>query len=366
MNEKPVIGITQGDINGIGYEIIIKGLMDSRIYEMCTPVLYGSPKVAAYHRKALNINNFSFASVRDIDSIQHKSPNLINVLDDTVRVELGKPTKESGEASVKAIEAAVADLKAGKLDALVTAPISKKSAQQSGFTFPGHTEFFKSAFMVRDVLMLMVSDNIRLGVATGHIPLSKVAETLTIDGLLCKIELMHKTLITDFAINRPNIAVLSLNPHAGEQGTIGMEEIEIIIPAINRAREKGIIAIGPFPADGFFGSAGYRKFDGIIAMYHDQGLIPFKTLSLEQGGVNYTAGLPVIRTSPAHGTAFDITGRNVANETSFLHSLYLSLDIVRNRKQYSELTKNPLQKQTVISDHAEDLYIDQIESDENI
>ena len=363
MSEKPVIGITQGDINGIGYEIIMKGLMDPRIYEMCTPVVYGSPKVAAYHRKALNINRFSFTSVRGIDSIQHNKPNLINVLDDNVRVELGKITNDAGEASIRSLDAAVSDLQIGKLDALITAPINKKNVQQVGFAFAGHTEYLKSKFDTHDALMLMVADNIKLGVATGHIPLSQVSETLTIEGLCNTIELMHKSLISDFGITRPNIAVLSLNPHAGEQGAMGMEEIEIIIPAINRCRDNGIIAIGPFPSDGFFGAASYLKFDGVIAMYHDQGLIPFKTLSFDRG-VNYTAGLPIIRTSPAHGTAFDITGRNVASESSFLQALFLSLDIVRNRKLYQELTKNPLQKQSFDTDQTDDLYIDQIEGDE--
>jgi 4-hydroxythreonine-4-phosphate dehydrogenase len=365
MSEKPVIGITQGDINGIGYEIIIKGLMDPRIYEMCTPVLYGSPKVAAYHRKALNINNFSFISVRDIDSIQHKKPNLINVLDDNVRVELGKSTPEAGEASVRSLDAAVDDLKMGKIDALVTAPINKKNVQQTGFDFAGHTEFLKTRFNATDVLMLMVSDDFRLGVVTGHIPLANVSEVLTIEKVYGKIELMHKTLIRDFGITRPHIAVLGLNPHAGEQGVLGMEEIEVIIPAINRAREKGIVAIGPFPADGFFGASNHRKFDGVLAMYHDQGLIPFKTLSFEHG-VNYTAGLSVIRTSPAHGTAFDITGKNMGNESSFLQALFLALDVVHNRKQYAEISKNPLQKQAHISDQVEDLYIDQIENTEEL
>ncbi|MDD2564042.1 MAG: 4-hydroxythreonine-4-phosphate dehydrogenase PdxA [Salinivirgaceae bacterium] len=361
MSNKPIIGISQGDINGIGYEIIIKGLMDSRIYEMCTPVLYGSPKVAAYHRKALNISNFTFVSIKDIDSIQHKKPNLINVLDDNVRVELGKITSEAGEASVKSLDSVVEDLKLGKIDALITAPISKKNVQQIGFDFPGHTEFLKTRFESSDVLMLMVADSLRLGVVTGHIPLNQVSNTLTIELVYSKIELMHNTLVKDFAITRPHIAIMGLNPHAGEQGVLGKEEDEIIIPAINRAREKGILALGPFPADGFFGAGSYRKFDGVLAMYHDQGLIPFKTIAFDQG-VNYTAGLSIIRTSPAHGTALDIAGKNLASEQSFLNALYLALDIVKNRKMHAELTKKPLQKQNFVADQTDDLYIDQIET----
>ena len=252
----------------------------------------------------------------------------------------------------------------GKINALNTAPFSKKNVQQVGFDFPGHTEFLKTRFNSSDVLMLMVADNLRLGVVTGHIPLHEVANTLTIENVFAKIELMHKTLIQDFGITRPHIAIMGLNPHAGEQGILGKEEDEIIIPAINRAREKGILAIGPFPADGFFGAGNYRKFDGVLAMYHDQGLIPFKTIAFDQG-VNYTAGLPIIRTSPAHGTALDIAGKNLGNEQSFLQALYLALDVVKNRNMHKEITKKPLQKQNFIADQTDDLYIDQIENPES-
>ncbi|HON18905.1 MAG TPA: 4-hydroxythreonine-4-phosphate dehydrogenase PdxA [Salinivirgaceae bacterium] len=358
MSKKPIIGITQGDINGIGYELIIKSLMNPYIYEICTPVVYGSPKVAAYHRKALEINNFSFLSVRDIDNIQVGKPNLINVLDDNVRVELGKPTQESGQASLSALDAAVDDLRIGKIDALVTAPISKKNMQEAGFQFPGHTEYLQNRINATESLMLMVANSLRVAVATGHIPLSQVTKNLSVETIVNKLELLNRSLIVDFAITRPHIAILGLNPHAGEQGLLGHEEMEIIIPAINKARDKGIIAVGPFPADGFFGAGHFAKFDAILAMYHDQGLTPFKTI--EPSGVNYTAGLPIVRTSPAHGTAFDITGKNLGNEASFLNAIYLAIDVVKNREIYKEISANPLQKRSATIEQTDDLYIDQI------
>lgn len=360
MSDKPIIGISHGDINGIGYEIIMKGLADPRIYEMCIPVVYGSPKVAVYHRKALDLNNFQFVGVKNADSIQHKKPNLINVLDDNVRVELGKSTVEAGQSSIISLNMAVNDLRMGKIDALLTCPINKKNIQQAGFEFYGHTEYLQTQFDADEVLMLMVADNFRLGVATGHVPLSKVPELLTTELILSKLKIMNQTLIRDFGISRPHIAVLGLNPHAGEQGILGSEDDEKIVPALNKARENGIMALGPFSADGFFGAASYKKFDGILAMYHDQGLIPFKTIAFENG-VNYTAGLPIVRTSPAHGTAFDITGKNICNKLSFLHAIYLAIDVISNRKNYDNITKNPLKKQQNISAHTPDLYIDEIE-----
>ncbi len=358
MSKKPIIGLTQGDINGIGYELIIKSLMHPYLYELCTPVLYGSPKVAAYHRKALEINNFSFVTIRDIDAVLPGKPNLINVLDDNVRVELGKPTLDSGQAAIRSLDAAVDDLRMGKLDALVTAPISKKNVEEAGFAYPGHTEYFQNRFNAKETIMVMVSDVVRVGIVTGHIPLKEVPKVITTDLILSKLEIFNKSMIQDFGIVRPHIAVLGMNPHAGEQGMLGTEEIEIIVPAINRAREQGIIAVGPFPADGFFGAGNFSKFDGILAMYHDQGLIPFKTI--EPSGVNYTAGLSFVRTSPAHGTAFDITGKNLGNEASFLNAIYTAVEIVKNRSVYREISANPLQKQSLGQEVTEDLYIDQI------
>lgn len=351
MERKEIIaGITNGDINGIGYEIIIKTLIEPRINEICIPVVYGSPKVAAYHRKALDINNFTFNNVRNPQEAHNRKPNMINCLDDEVRVELGKSTPQGGEAALKSLEAAVADLKEGKLDVLVTAPIDKHNIQSDGFRFPGHTEYLQSQFGVSEVLMLMVSENMKVGTVTGHIPLAMVSKQLTTAGILAKIKLLSHSLSYDFGIRKPRIAVLALNPHAGDSGLLGSEEAEIIAPAIEKAVNANILAFGPFPADGFFGSSEFTKFDAILAMYHDQGLIPFKALAFG-GGVNFTAGLPVVRTSPAHGTAFNIAGTGQASENSFRHALYTACDIFRNRQLYHEIAANPLQQQHVDTRH---------------
>lgn len=355
-NRKIIAGITHGDINGIGYEVIIKSLLDNTIFDLFTPVVYGSPKVAAYHRKALNIDNFSFNTIRNAGEAHPRRANMINCLGDDVRVELGQATRHSGEAAFIALEKAVNDLKEGKIDILVTAPIDKSVIQSEKFSFPGHTEYLKSRFAVDDTLMFMISENMKIGVVTGHIPLSKVAETITTELILKKIRLMNQSLITDFAIRKPAIAVLGLNPHAGDEGLLGGEEKEVIGPAIKKAYNEGIMAFGPFSADGFFGAALFRKFDAVLAMYHDQGLAPFKAVAFGTG-VNYTAGLPVVRTSPAHGTAFSIAGRGEASESSFRHALYLACDIFRNRKLYEEISKNPLVRHDIDihADHADEL-----------
>jgi 4-hydroxythreonine-4-phosphate dehydrogenase len=335
------IGITQGDINGIGYEIIIKTLMDNRIMEFCTPVIYGSAKVAAYHRKALEIDNFSFNNVRSVEEASEKRPNIINCLDDEIRVELGKSTEMAGEASFKALEAAVIDLSDGKIDALVTAPINKHNIQSEKFQFNGHTEYLREVFETPEVLMLMVSELMKIGVVAGHIPLAKVSEYITKDRILDKLKILNHSLQQDFGIRKPKIAVLGLNPHAGDQGLLGNEEIDTIIPAIEQANKEEILCFGPYAADGFFGSGNYTKFDAVLAMYHDQGLAPFKALISDEG-INYTAGLPVIRTSPAHGTAYEIAGKNEANYGSFRSAIYLACEIYKNRKLYTEINKNPL------------------------
>ncbi|HRX67854.1 MAG TPA: 4-hydroxythreonine-4-phosphate dehydrogenase PdxA [Tenuifilaceae bacterium] len=342
IDNKIVVGITQGDINGIGYEVIIKTLSDARINEFCIPVVYGSPKVAAYHRKAIDMENFSFNQIRDISEINSKRSNIINCMDDNVRVELGKVTEYGGQGSVSALKAAVDDLKAGNIDVIVTAPINKQNVQSDKFRFAGHTEFFASEFNAAEVLMLMVSDTMKVGVVTGHIPLSKVPQTITKDLILSKLRILNETLKKDFAIRKPVIAVLGLNPHAGDSGVLGTEEQEVIIPAIKNANENGIIAMGPYPADGFFGSDNFTKFDAILAMYHDQGLAPFKLVNFSTG-VNYTAGLPIIRTSPAHGTAYELAARGVASPDSFRQALYLAIEIYKNRGMYKELLKDPLQ-----------------------
>jgi 4-hydroxythreonine-4-phosphate dehydrogenase len=339
--DKIMLGITQGDINGISYEVIMKSLADSRIFDLCTPIVYGSPKVAAYHRKALDLENFSFNSIRTADEALVRRANIINCIDDTARVELGKSTPYAGEASLQALEAAVKDMEENKIDVIVTGPIYKPNIKSDKFNFNGHTEFFETRFKTDGVLMLMVNDLMRIGVVTSHIPLAKVNEYIMRDTILNKLRILNKSLLTDFAIRRPRIAVLGLNPHSGDEGLIGDEEIKEIIPALNAARDEGILAFGPFPADGFFGAGTFTRYDAVLAMYHDQGLIPFKALTTE-GGVNFTAGLPIIRTSPAHGTAYDITGKNEASPDSFRKAIYLACDIFRNRLQYKEISSNPL------------------------
>lgn len=335
------VGITQGDINGIGYEVIIKALQDNRINDFCIPIVYGSPKVAAYHRKSINVENFSFNPIKTVEEASSKRVNLIDVMDENVRVDIGKSTPLGGQGSIQSLEAAVADLKAGKIDVVVTAPINKFNVQTDAFSFPGHTEYFAKNFGGGEALMLMVSDILKVGVVTGHVPLSKVTSLISKEAILSKLAILNKTLIEDFAIRKPRIAVLGLNPHAGDNGLLGNEEQTIIIPALEEARSKGIMALGPYPADGFFGSEGFSKFDAVLAMFHDQGLIPFKSLVFD-AGVNYTAGLPIIRTSPAHGTAYEIAGKDEANPNSFRSALYLACDLFNNRKMYKELTANPL------------------------
>jgi 4-hydroxythreonine-4-phosphate dehydrogenase len=339
--DKIILGITQGDINGISYEVIMKSLADNRIFDLCIPVVYGSPKVAAYHRKALDLENFSFNTIRTVDEALSKRANIINCIDDSARVELGKSTPYAGEASLQALESAVKDLTEGKIDIIVTGPINKANIKSEKFNFNGHTEFFETHFKCDGVLMLMVNELMRIGVVTSHIPLSKVNEYIMLDTILNKLRILNKSLLTDFAVRKPRIAVLGLNPHAGDQGLIGDEETNEIIPAIAAAQEEGILAFGPFPADGFFGAGTFTRFDAVLAMYHDQGLVPFKALTTE-GGVNFTAGLPVVRTSPAHGTAYDITGKNEASADSFRKAIYLACDIFRNRLQYKEISSNPL------------------------
>ncbi|HNR41047.1 MAG TPA: 4-hydroxythreonine-4-phosphate dehydrogenase PdxA [Bacteroidales bacterium] len=357
MDRKPIIaGISHGDINGIGYEVIIKALIDITANDICIPVVYGSPKVGAYHRKTLNISNFSFNNVRSPEEAKPKKANMINCLDDNVRVELGKSNSQGGEAAIIALERAVSDLKSGKLDVLITAPIDKNNIQSDSFHFAGHTDYLRVRAGVEDVLMLMVSENMRIGVATTHVPLSKVPEMITKELLVRKTRILNQSLIADFGIRRPRIALLGLNPHAGDNSLLGSEEAEIITPSIQQLQHEGILAFGPFPADGFFGAGSFSKFDGILAMYHDQGLAPFKALSFDTG-VNYTAGLPFVRTSPNHGTAFQIAGKGEASENSFRQAIYLACDIYRNRQMYSEITQNPLKHQEIDiqPDRADDL-----------
>jgi len=366
MEKKPIlVGITQGDINGIGYEVIIKTLIDPSITDTCVPIVYGSPKVAAYHRKVLNINNFSFNNIRSAEEANHKRANMINCLSDEVRVELGKSTPEGGEAALISLDLAMDDLLKGKIDVMVTAPIDKHNIQSDKFRFHGHTDYLKAKTGIDDALMFMVCESMKLGFVTEHIPVKDISSTLSVSLILRKLRLMNQSLLCDFGIRRPHIAVLGLNPHAGDTGLIGNEEGEIIIPAINKANDEGIFAFGPYAADGFFGAGLFKKFDGVLAMYHDQGLTAFKSLAFDTG-VNYTAGLPVIRTSPVHGTAFDIVGKGEASENSFRHAMYLACDVYRNRKLYAEISKNPLQHQHIDThaDRADELP-PEIENNEN-
>jgi len=347
METKPIIaGISQGDINGIGYEVIIKALMDPMINDFCVAVVYGSPKVAAYQRQALHINNFSFNNIRNPDEASHRRANMINCLDDSVRVELGKPTPQGGEAAYISLERAMEDLKNGKINVLITAPIDKKNIQSEHFHFNGHTEYLKSKAGADEVLMFMISENMRIGFTTNHLPLKKIPESITTDLLVKKLRLMNQSLIVDFGIRKPRIAVLGLNPHAGDNSLLGNEEAEVIIPAMKQMEKENIFSFGPFPADGFFGSGSFTKFDGILAMYHDQGLAPFKALSFDSG-VNFTAGLPFVRTSPVHGTAFAIAGKGEASENSFRQAIYLACTIYKNRQIYNEINQNPLKHQDI-------------------
>ncbi|MDR1055365.1 MAG: 4-hydroxythreonine-4-phosphate dehydrogenase PdxA [Prevotellaceae bacterium] len=342
-DDKLRIGITHGDINGISYEIILKTLADTRINDFFTPIVYGSSKVAAFYRKHLNVENFSFNAINSADDANPKRANMINITADDIRVELGKITEMAGDASVAALRAGVKDLKNHKIDAIVTCPINKSNIQSGNYNFPGHTEFFASEFDVKDYMMLMISNTMRIGFVTSHIPLEDVSKTLSKDLIIHKIDIITKSMIVDFMIHKPHIAVLALNPHAGDNGLIGKEENKIIIPAVDECKEKGMLVYGPYPADGFFASAMFNQFDAVLAMYHDQGMIPFKSLSYD-GGVNYTAGLPVIRTSPTHGTAYDIAGENKASIDSFREALYMACKIYKNRTLHAELTAAPLKK----------------------
>lgn len=340
--QKIKVGITQGDVNGIGFEVIMKTLSDQEIYDNFTPIIYGSPKVAAYHRKALNIQNFSLNNIKVAAEAHPKRVNIVTCCDDNTRVELGKSTSESGKAAFEALKLAVDDLKNGEIDVLITAPINKKNIQSDEFAFPGHTEYLEQIAGEGKALMLLVANNLRVGVVAGHVPISEVSSYITKELILEKLRILNNSLKHDFTIRRPRIAVLGLNPHAGDNGLLGKEELEIITPAIEEANAEGIYAMGPYAADGIFGSDAINKFDAILAMYHDQGLAPFKALAFDSG-VNYTAGLPFVRTSPDHGTAYDIAGQDKANPDSFRAAIYLALDIYRNRMIYKEISSNPMQ-----------------------
>ncbi len=331
-NKNFVIGITQGDINGISYEVIIKSLSDNRIMELCTPVVYGLSKVASYHKKYMDLPDFSFQFTKTAEQLSTKRPNLINLYEEEVKLDLGTSTKIAGQMSERSLYAAGRDLKNKLIDAIVTAPVNMNNIQSDKFKFAGHTEFFEHYFGGKEhpAMMLLVAEGIRIGLVTNHLPMSALNGEITTEKVLQKLEILNQSLKQDFAISNPSIAVLALNPHTGDDGLFGKEEIEAIQPAVNQAFHNGINAFGPFPADGFFAAGTYRKFDAVLAMYHDQGMIPFKLLGKD--GVNFTAGLPIVRTSPTHGTAYDIVGKNIADAQSMRNAIYLALDILKNRK----------------------------------
>lgn len=340
------IGITHGDINGIGYEVILKTFSDIRVAELCTPIIYGSSKIAAYHRKVLGLPPVNISNISRAEDAGVNRVNIINCVHDDIKVELSKATEIAGAAAFKALETAVSDLKRGAIDVLLTTPVNKQTIQNEENGFTGHTEYLANYFGNKQgrTLRILINGDLRVALATEAIPLSEVASRMTKENLVEKLEMFNQSLIQDFTIVKPRIAVLSLNPHPEDAGLTGNEEETIIIPAMEEIGKKDIIAFGPYAAEEFFGSQMYEKFDGVLAMYHDQGLVPFKTLAMENG-LNYTAGLSIVRTSPTHGTEYDIAGQNIASEESFRQALYASLDIFRNRRIYKEATRNPLRKQ---------------------
>ncbi|MFM2190201.1 MAG: hypothetical protein RL491_587 [Bacteroidota bacterium] len=339
--ERIKVGITLGDINGIGPELIVRIFSDPRMSQVCTPVIYGSSKVLSFYKKTLNNTEFNFTTIKTESEIIEKRTNLINCWDEEVKIEPGKPSADGGKYAFVALQSACKHLSDGLIDVLVTGPIDKKTMQQDGFRFPGHTEFLAQQFPSPEHLMVLIGENLRVATVTGHIPVKDVSAALTAEKILSKIKALQKTLSRDFGIVKPRIAVLGLNPHSGDSGLIGNEEQTIIMPAIKNAFEQGLMAYGPYGADGFFGSGAFKSFDGILAMYHDQGLVPFKTLAFDSG-VNFTAGLPIIRTSPDHGTAYDIVGKGIASEDSMRSAIYLACDIARRRATYDEASANPL------------------------
>ncbi len=328
----PKIGITVGDINGIGPEVIIKALRDNRILKYMTPIIYGSTKTLNYYRKNFHIEDFQYTQLKSSEELIPNKVNVVNCWDTMLEITAGQPTETGAEAARKALTMAVKDLKDEFTDAVVTAPINKHNIQSEDFNFPGHTEYFTQSFGVNESLMLLVGGELRIGVVTGHIALKDVVNNITISKIESKVEIMEKSLIHDFGIQKPKIAILGLNPHNGDNGLMGKEEEQIIIPLINKLKDLGKLVFGPFPGDGFFGDGRYKQYDAILAMYHDQGLIPFKTLAFETG-VNFTAGLPVIRTSPDHGTAYSIAGQNKASESSMREAIWLAYDLWKNRNR---------------------------------
>lgn len=346
MSKKIKVGITHGDINGVGYEVILKSLEDNRILELCTPIVYGQESLAEAYGKMNDIPDLPFNAIQNPAEAREDANNIINVLTDTPSPKPGVSTPQAGQAAFAALERAVADLKNGEIDVLVTAPINKHNIQSEEFHFPGHTEYLQNCCGDSDAeaLMILFNDRLRIALVTTHLPIAEIAQAITVDNICSKLKIFYQSLEKDFGLSHPRIAVLALNPHAGDGGVIGKEEEEIITPAIQKAQKEGVNCFGPYAADGFFGAEQYRSFDGVLAMYHDQGLAPFKTLAMDNG-VNFTAGLPVVRTSPDHGTGYDIAGKGVASEVSMREAIYAAIDIYRNRQRYFQCHRNPLRRQ---------------------
>lgn len=341
LDNKIVVGITQGDVNGIGLEIALKTISDPLLSEICVPVIFSSQKTIGYYKKVLNIEELNLHSIREFSQLNSKKANLFNCYEEEITIEMGKSTATGGKYALLSLQKAVEAIKRKEIDVLVTLPINKHNIQSAEFAFPGHTEYLaKECSENNDALMFLCSDAIRVGVVTGHIPLSQVSTLITKQKIVTKLRQMHQSLITDFQIRKPRIAVLGLNPHAGDSGTLGKEELEIVTPAINEVKDN-MMVYGPFSADGFFGTSAYRSYDAVLAMYHDQGLIPFKSLAFGNG-VNFTAGLNIIRTSPDHGTGYDKVGKNSADAESFKQALYMAIDVYRNRNLHAEISANPL------------------------
>lgn len=343
IEQKPIIGFSCGDINGIGVELIIKVLSDSRILDICTPVVFANNKLINFYRKSLPDYNINFSSIKDSTKINTKQVNLYNCWEEEAAVTPGVMNDTGGKYAVLSLTTAAEALKTGKIDGLVTLPIHKKNIQTSQFNYTGHTPYLKKLFGGSDVAMLMIAENMRVGLLTEHLPVKEIAQFITRDSIISKLQVINQSLKRDFGITKPKIAVLGLNPHAGDEGLIGKEEIDIIKPSIKEAKLKDVFCFGPYSADAFFARGQHEKFDAVLAIYHDQGLIPFKSLSLGEG-VNYTAGLKAVRTSPDHGTAFDIAGKGIADETSTRQALFSCIDIINNRKEFNSQRSNPLKK----------------------
>jgi len=344
---KPVIGITSGDINGIGTEIVIKTLSDNRLLEFCTPIFFGSNKLINFYRKALSDLNFNWQNIKELTRLNSKQVNIVNCWDEDIIIQPGQLNDNGGKYAVKSLLAATEALKKNEIHGMVTAPIHKKNVQSPEFNYTGHTPFLKNYFGVSDVVMILFANEFRVALLTEHIPVNEVAANISKESILRKLDILNESLKKDFGIDKPKIAVLGLNPHAGDEGLIGKEEETIIRPAIKEAKQNNLLVTGPFSADGFFARQYHDRFDAVLAMYHDQGLIPFKALASGQG-VNYTAGLPVVRTSPDHGTAFDIAGKGKADESSLRSAIFECIDIINNRNTFESNHKNPLKKITSV------------------